>query len=67
VSAALVADKVECIAATEAQAVVATDAGCAMNIAGQCKRSGLDVRVLHIADLLDEAMSNGKAAEGVDA
>jgi len=67
VSAALVADKVECIAATGAQTVVATDAGCAMNIAGQCKRCGLDVRVRHIADLLDEAMGNGSTAEGAGA
>jgi L-lactate dehydrogenase complex protein LldE len=67
VSAALVADKVDYIAATKARTVVATDAGCAMNIAGECKRRGLDVRVRHIADLLDEAMSNGKAPEGMGA
>ncbi len=64
ISASLVADKVECISATGAETVVCSDMGCAMNIAGQCRRQGLAVRVRHIAELLDEAMLNGRRNGG---
>jgi L-lactate dehydrogenase complex protein LldE len=64
ISAAMVADKVACIAATGADTVICSDAGCAMNIAGQCRREGLDIRVRHIAELLDQAMTNGRQDAG---
>jgi len=52
-SGAIVADKVDCIARTGADAVVATDAGCLMNIAGAMRRRGVRVRAMHLAELLD--------------
>ena len=39
--------------ATEADALVSTDAGCLMNIGGRLHREGHDVEVLHFAELLD--------------
>ncbi|MSS70673.1 MAG: (Fe-S)-binding protein [Candidatus Latescibacteria bacterium] len=52
VSGAIVADKVDCIARTGADAVVSTDAGCLMNIAGAMRRRGVKVRAMHLAELL---------------
>ncbi len=53
VSGSMVDDKAECILATGADIVVATDAGCLMNIGGRLHRAEKSVRVLHIAELLD--------------
>jgi len=52
ISTAMVDDKVRCILATEADALVATDAGCLMNIAGRLRRGGHSIEVLHLAELL---------------
>ena len=62
ISGAIVEDKVNCIAATEAQTVVCNDAGCSMNISGMCHRKGNDVRVTHIAELIAEALEMDVAA-----
>lgn len=53
ISTAMVDDKTECIAASGADAVVTTDAGCLMNIEGRLRRQGRQVEVLHLAELLD--------------
>lgn len=53
VSGAMVKDKVGCILATGADAVVSTDAGCLMNIGGRLRREEKPVEVLHIAELLE--------------
>lgn len=52
ISGAMVSDKARCILATEADAVVSTDAGCLMNIGGRLHRLGKSVEVLHLAELL---------------
>lgn len=52
ISTAMVDDKVNCILATGAEAVVSTDTGCLMNIAGRLRRLGQPVRTLHLAELL---------------
>ena len=56
ISGAIVEDKVECIKATGAGTTVCNDAGCTMNIAGMCHRSGVETQVRHIAELMAEAM-----------
>jgi L-lactate dehydrogenase complex protein LldE len=56
ISGAIVEDKARCIAATEAETVVCNDGGCTMNIAGMCRRQGVDVRVRHFAEVMAEAM-----------
>ncbi len=52
VSGAMVQDKCGFIEKTQAHAVVATDAGCLMNIGGLLNRRGSKVRILHLAELL---------------
>jgi L-lactate dehydrogenase complex protein LldE len=53
ISGAMVRDKAAFIEQTGADAVVATDAGCLMNIAGCLRRRGSRVRALHLAEVLE--------------
>ena len=55
ISGAMVCDKVAFIERSGADAVVATDAGCLMNIAGRLRRVGSRVRALHLAQILENA------------
>lgn len=57
ISGAMVSDKMRCILATEADAVVSTDAGCLMNIGARLHREGRTIRVLHLAELLEAGRS----------
>ena len=52
ISGAMVNDKTTFIEKTAVDAVVATDAGCLMNIGGCLNRRGAKVRILHLAELL---------------
>jgi L-lactate dehydrogenase complex protein LldE len=54
ISGAMVEDKATFIEQTGAEAVVATDAGCLMNIAGCLRRRGSKVRTLHLAEVLEK-------------
>jgi L-lactate dehydrogenase complex protein LldE len=54
ISGAMVQDKVAFIEQTGADAVVATDAGCLLNIAGCLRRRGSKVRALHLAQVLEQ-------------
>jgi L-lactate dehydrogenase complex protein LldE len=54
ISGAMVQDKAALIEQTGAAAVVATDAGCLMNIAGCLRRRGSAVRALHLAQVLEK-------------
>jgi L-lactate dehydrogenase complex protein LldE len=49
-----VTDKATLIEQTGADAVVTTDAGCLMNIAGCLHRRGSKVRSLHLAQVLEK-------------
>jgi L-lactate dehydrogenase complex protein LldE len=53
ISGAMVRDKATAIEKSGAQAVVATDSGCLMNIAGYLRRSGSPIRALHLAEVLE--------------
>jgi L-lactate dehydrogenase complex protein LldE len=53
ISGAMVNDKVSYIEKANVDAVVATDAGCLMNIAGCLRRRGSKVRALHLAEVLE--------------
>ena len=53
ISGAMVNDKAGFIDKSGAAAVVATDAGCLMNIAGCLRRRGSAVRALHLAQVLE--------------
>jgi L-lactate dehydrogenase complex protein LldE len=54
ISGGMVQDKAAFIEKTGAAAVVATDAGCLMNIAGCLRRQGSKVRALHLAQVLEK-------------
>ncbi len=60
ISGPMVRDKVACIRRTGADVLVINDGGCTMNIAGACRREGVDIRVLHIAEILDQAMARAE-------
>jgi glycolate oxidase iron-sulfur subunit len=51
----LLDEKLADIAATAAQVVVVTNPGCHLQISAGIQRAGLDVRVVHLVQLLDEA------------
>jgi L-lactate dehydrogenase complex protein LldE len=54
ISGAMVQDKATFIEKAGVDAVVATDAGCLMNVAGCLRRRGSAVRTLHLAEVLEK-------------
>ncbi len=54
ISGSMVQDKCGFIEQTSVSAVVATDAGCLMNIAGCLRRRGSAVQALHLAEVLEK-------------
>jgi L-lactate dehydrogenase complex protein LldE len=52
ISGAMVQEKVDNVAKTEADFLISTDMGCIMNIAGQMKRRGMKTEPIHLADFL---------------
>jgi L-lactate dehydrogenase complex protein LldE len=54
ISGAMVRDKCGFIEQAQVDAVVATDAGCLMNIAGCLRRQGSKVQALHLAEVLEK-------------
>jgi L-lactate dehydrogenase complex protein LldE len=54
ISTAMVRDKASLIEKTGADTVVATDAGCLMNIGGCLRRRGSRVRTMHLAEVLEQ-------------
>lgn len=54
ISAVLVGDKAAFIEKTGVDVVVATDAGCLMNIGGCLRRRGGGVRTMHLAEVLEK-------------
>lgn len=65
VSGAMVHDKVDCIGRTGAAWLVSNDAGCTMNIAGACRRRGVAVESISLAEILAEALDLMKPQAGV--
>ena len=53
-SEAMVCEKVACVVETGADVLVSTDMGCLMNIEGRLNKEGRSIRVMHLAQLLDE-------------
>ena len=54
ISGAMVEDKASFIEKTGATAVIATDAGCLMNIGGCLRRRGSKIKPLHLAQVLEK-------------
>ena len=56
ISGAMLQDKIEQLRETGAERFVSCDSGCIMHIAGGMERQKVDVRPMHIAELLDECL-----------
>ncbi len=56
ISGAIVDDKANCIAATNAETVICNDAGCTMNISGMLHRRAQSAKVKHLAEVMAEAL-----------
>ncbi|SDS35553.1 L-lactate dehydrogenase complex protein LldE [Paenibacillaceae bacterium GAS479] len=59
ISGAMVTEKADHIKETEAEVLVGLDMACLMNIAGNLRRRGEPVRVMHLAELLEEGVKVG--------
>ena len=57
ISGAMLQDKIDRIRESGAQAVVACDSSCLMQIGGGLEKQGVDVRPVHLARLIDERLS----------
>ena len=57
ISGAMLQDKIDRIRESGAQAVVACDSSCLMQIGGGLEKQGADVRPVHLARLIDERLS----------
>jgi L-lactate dehydrogenase complex protein LldE len=58
ISLAMADEKLAHIETTGAEYVVSTDLGCLMNIAGRMRERGTAVEALHLAELVDRALTN---------
>ncbi len=54
ISGAIVDDKAQFAEATRVDALISTDAGCLMNIAGRLRRRNSRLKVLHLAEVLEK-------------
>lgn len=65
ISSAMVKEKAEHVLETEADVLVSTDMGCLMNIGGRLLHDGRSVRVMHLAELLYQAMTMAQSTKEV--
>jgi L-lactate dehydrogenase complex protein LldE len=56
VATAMADDKLASAAAAGAETLVSADPGCIMHVEGRAARTGADVRVVHLATILAEAL-----------
>jgi L-lactate dehydrogenase complex protein LldE len=67
ISGAIVDEKVDHVVETGARYVVGTDMGCLMNIEGRMQARNIDVRAMHLAQLLDAASPSSASPQGEQA
>lgn len=56
VSAAMMTDKLDALAATGAETVVCNEGGCTLNLCGGAHRRGMPLRFVHVAEVLAESL-----------
>lgn len=61
-SEAMVCEKAANVCATNAGVLVGTDMGCLMNIGGRLNKENQPVRVMHLAQLLEEGVKRGESS-----
>ncbi|WP_077619365.1 (Fe-S)-binding protein [Bacillus sinesaloumensis] len=54
ISEKMVDEKVQCVEITEAEYLIGADGGCLMNIGGRINKQGKPIKVLHIAEVLNQ-------------
>ncbi|MFB0842506.1 (Fe-S)-binding protein [Paenibacillus oleatilyticus] len=59
-SEAMVCEKAANVCATKAELLIGTDMGCLMNIGGRLNKENKPVRVMHLAQLLEEGVKRGE-------
>ncbi|MCM3272254.1 (Fe-S)-binding protein [Paenibacillus elgii] len=59
-SEAMVCEKAANVCATNADLLIGTDMGCLMNIGGRLNKENKPVRVMHLAQLLEEGVKRGE-------
>jgi len=57
ISGAMLQDKIDSVRSTAADTLVACDCTCLMQVAGGMQKQSLDIRAVHLAQLLDQGMS----------
>ncbi len=62
ISSAMVDAKVQAVVETGADLLIGSDMACLMNIGGRMKRLGKPVRVMHVAQVLDEGLTRKEAS-----
>ena len=60
ISTAILDEKLENVAASGADTLVANDCGCLMHMAGAMRRRGITTRPMHIAELLAEGLDDSR-------
>jgi L-lactate dehydrogenase complex protein LldE len=56
ISSRMLSNKLACIEKSGAESVVATDCSCLMHMAGGLEKRGSEVRALHLAEVLADAL-----------
>lgn len=54
ISERMVDEKINNIISTEAKILIGSDLGCLMNIGGRMRRTGQDIEIMHVAEVLDK-------------
>lgn len=60
ISEAMLEDKLARVGETKADVLIGSDMACLMHLGGRLKRLGSSVRVMHVAQVLDEGGRNGR-------
>lgn len=60
-SEAMVCEKANHVCSTGASVLVGSDMGCLLNISGRLNKDNKPIRVMHIAQLLEEGVKNGES------
>lgn len=61
-SEAMVCEKANNVCSTNAEMLIGTDLGCLMNIEGRLNKENQPVKVMHIAQLLEEGVKRGESS-----
>ena len=67
ISSRMLSNKLSCVEKTGAENLVATDCSCLMHMAGGLEKNGSEVRALHLAEVLADALESNGSGPGEEA